>query len=150
MKKLLSLLLTLIFIITLSSCTKKTYIVVTDDSYPPFCYTDSEGNPIGFDIDLIKAVADVTDIKINIITVKGVVRGFEKLENGSADGFIGALNPNSELREKYDFSDYYYNDVFAFAVAKNKNKELISLFNEGVEKLKENGKYDELVKEYFG
>lgn len=36
----------------------------------------------------------------------------------------------------------------AFAFDKGKNTELVAKFNEGLKKLKENGKYDELIKKY--
>ncbi|MDR1017124.1 MAG: amino acid ABC transporter substrate-binding protein/permease [Lachnospiraceae bacterium] len=39
---------------------------------------------------------------------------------------------------------------YGFAVKKGKNPELVAAFNEGLTKLKENGKYDEIVSKYVG
>lgn len=39
---------------------------------------------------------------------------------------------------------------YGFAVNKGKNKELLTKFNEGLEAIKENGKYDEIVSKYLG
>lgn len=39
---------------------------------------------------------------------------------------------------------------FGFAVDKGKNSELLKMFDEGLEKIKQNGKYDEIVGKYVG
>ena len=39
---------------------------------------------------------------------------------------------------------------YGFAVNKGKNAELLQKFNDGLKKLKENGKYDEIVNQYVG
>ena len=36
----------------------------------------------------------------------------------------------------------------AFAVKKGENQELLQMFNDGLAKLKENGKYDEIIGQY--
>ncbi len=37
-----------------------------DENYPPFLFRDDEGNPSGYHIDLIKAIADVLDYQVEI------------------------------------------------------------------------------------
>lgn len=39
---------------------------------------------------------------------------------------------------------------YGFAVKKDKNKELLKMFNDGLKKIKENGTYDEIVGQYIG
>lgn len=39
---------------------------------------------------------------------------------------------------------------YGFAVNKGQNAELLKMFNEGLDKLKENGKYDEILSKYVG
>ncbi|KRL04146.1 amino acid ABC transporter substrate-binding protein/permease [Liquorilactobacillus oeni] len=39
---------------------------------------------------------------------------------------------------------------YGFAVQKGKNQELLSKFNQGLEKLKKNGKYDQIIEKYTG
>lgn len=39
---------------------------------------------------------------------------------------------------------------YGFAVNKGKNADLLKKFNEGLNKIKENGKYDEIVNQYIG
>lgn len=44
--------------------TAKTYIVATDPTYAPFEYRDENSQPIGFDIDLIKAIAKTQGFEV--------------------------------------------------------------------------------------
>lgn len=39
---------------------------------------------------------------------------------------------------------------YGFAVNKGKNKELLDKFQEGLDTIKENGKYDEIIAKYLG
>jgi arginine transport system substrate-binding protein len=66
MKK--SILLTLITILTISGCTNNkeanTLIVGTNVGYPPFILCDTNGEYIGFDVDVMKAIANKLNKKI--------------------------------------------------------------------------------------
>lgn len=121
----------------------KTYIIATDDSFSPFCYLDGKGNPMGFDIDIINAVAEEAGIDIEIRAM-GLIDGIDAVKNGKADGIIAALIPSDDLQNSLDFSDLYYNNEYAFAVKKGSNKRLLKKFNEGLNGIIENGVYDEI------
>ena len=58
-----------------------------------------------------------------------------KVDNGAKLKIVG---------DKLDTVDY------GFAVKKGQNTDLLKKFNEGLKKLKENGKYDEIVGQYIG
>ena len=58
-----------------------------------------------------------------------------KADNGAKLKIVG---------DKLDTVDY------GFAVKKGQNSDLLKKFNEGLKKLKENGKYDEIVGQYIG
>lgn len=80
---------------------------------------------------------------------------FQAVENGNADFLLEdypviayklKVDSGTKLRiagEKLSNVDY------GFAVKKGKNAELLKKFNDGLKKLKENGKYDEIVGEYI-
>ena len=57
-----------------------------------------------------------------------------KVDNGAKLKIVG---------DKLDTVDY------GFAVKKGQNADLLKKFNEGLKKLKENGKYDEIVGQYI-
>lgn len=149
MKKTIAISVLMIFsLYMLSGCgLGKEYIIITDDTYAPFSSVDLSGNPVGFEIDLLELISKSENIKIQIIPI-GLMDGFEALRDGSASAFMAALMPTDEFNEEFDFSDAYYGD-FALAVKKGENAELLTKFNTGLKKIKENGKYDKLVETYM-
>lgn len=79
---------------------------------------------------------------------------FQEVKNGNADvcfedypvvAYMISSDPNSGLAllEKVTKSNY------GFAVKKGENKELLSMFNDGLKKLKASGEYDKIVAKYI-
>lgn len=134
----------------LTSCgLSKTYVIATDDQMQPFCYLDGKGNPVGFDIDIINAIAENQGIEIELQPL-GLLDGMDALDSGKVDGLMAALIPSDDMMSKYDFSDMYFNNEYAFAVKKGSNKKLIEKFNEGLANIIESGEYDRISTEHFG
>jgi len=80
---------------------------------------------------------------------------FQEVVNGNADATLEdypviaykiAVDTNTKLKI---VGDRLNGDHYGIAVAKG-NKELLDKINSGLKKLKENGKYDEIVKTYLG
>jgi glutamine transport system substrate-binding protein len=80
---------------------------------------------------------------------------FLEVVNGNADvtledypviSYKIATDPNSKLKI---VGDRLNGDWYGIAVAKD-NEELLKKINDGLKKLKENGKYDEIIKTYLG
>ena len=55
---------------------------------------------------------------------------------------------NITLKVAYEVTDAYVTD-FGFAVNKGKNAELLAAVNEGLQTIKDNGTYDEILAKYF-
>ncbi len=72
-----------------------------DHNYPPFEFTDKNGAPAGFNIDLINAIAKETDLKINIVL--GPRNRMHK-ELNSARIDISSMLYSEERDRKFDFS----------------------------------------------
>lgn len=148
MKKLSLLLSVLLVLFLFSSCnTNKPYIIVTDDSYAPFCYKETTGEAAGLDIEIIKAIAEDQNLKIEIKAI-GLLESLDAVENNQADAAIAAIIPTDEFYEKFDFSNMYFKDEYAVAVKKGSNSELLEKINNGLANIIENGKYEEILKEY--
>lgn len=83
-----------------------TYVVATDTSFVPFEFKQN-GEYVGFDIDLINAVADEAGFKIDLKTTNfdGMIPG---LQTGTFDIAIAGMTIKPERAEKVDFSDPYY------------------------------------------
>ncbi|MFG6115312.1 glutamine ABC transporter substrate-binding protein [Halobacillus sp. MO56] len=98
------------------------YTVATDNNFVPFEFLNEEtGEMEGFDIDLIKAVADEAGFKVNIESMKfdGVVSG---MQSGRFDIGIAGMTITEERKETIDFSDPYYDAGLMIAVNKDNNE----------------------------
>jgi polar amino acid transport system substrate-binding protein len=111
MKKLfLAIILGVVFISVLTGCGQKTLKVriATDATWPPFEYVDEQTMDIvGFDIDLIKAIADEAGLDIEILNV-----AWDPLLAGMAqcqyDAAISAMTITDERKEVMLFSNPYF------------------------------------------
>lgn len=122
--KIISGVIALITVMTLglTGCGSKsnTLIVATNAEFEPFEYLDKDGNATGFDIDLVKAVADkmgYDDVKIDNMEFDGVVAA---VEQGACDVAASGLTINAKRKKSVDFSDAYYSGAAQILiVAKN-------------------------------
>ena len=76
-----------------------------DDAYPPFEYLDESGNPAGFDIEVMNAIAEVMGIKLSI-QLGDWYENLEKFDQGEYNGLAGAYYTD-ERAEKYLFGSPY-------------------------------------------
>lgn len=93
------------------------YKVGTEPTFPPFEMTDEKtGEIIGFDIDLIKAIAEDQGIKLEIINL-----GFDGLipavQTGNIDIVASGMSITAERQKEVDFSEAYIDAGLAIAVA---------------------------------
>lgn len=85
----------------------ETIRIGTDAAYPPFEEIDDEGNYVGFDVDLMEALAEDAGFEIEWINAPfdGI---FSALEAGDFDAVISAATITDERLEQVDFSDPYF------------------------------------------
>jgi polar amino acid transport system substrate-binding protein len=78
-------------------------IVAIDPTFAPFEYTDSEGRIIGYDPELLEAIAEDWGVEIDyqVMAFSGVIPG---LIAGSFDFTATALNITAERAQKIDFT----------------------------------------------
>ena len=101
----------IVFSLAMAGCSSKTETVriATDATWPPFEYVDEESKEIvGFDIDLIKAVAADQDIEIEIVPVEwdALLAGVSQCQYDAA---ISSITITDERAEVMLFSDPYIN-----------------------------------------
>ncbi|NLW15797.1 MAG: transporter substrate-binding domain-containing protein [Erysipelothrix sp.] len=120
MKKILLVATTLLLILT--GCTSKQdpnkYIIVTDTAFAPFEFTNDKNEFVGIDVDLIKAIADKEGFEIDLQSV-GFSAALTALETGQADGLIAGMSISDERKEKYDFSEPYFEVYVTMGVKKD-------------------------------
>jgi glutamine transport system substrate-binding protein len=85
---------------------EKVIVVGTDAAYPPFEKMEAD-KITGFDIDVIQAVADAAGLKIEVKNT-GWDPLFDGLEKGTVDVGISAITITDKRKEKYDFSEPYF------------------------------------------
>lgn len=93
-----------------------TVIVATDNGFVPFEFIDRKtGELVGFDIDLINAIAAEAELALRIQTMEfdGLVAG---IQSGRYDVGIAGITITSARREHIDFSDPYYDAGLILAV----------------------------------
>lgn len=92
--KRLSLILVVVLVLafSLSACAKPAVVkVATDATFNPFEYTDEAGNLIGFDVDLMNAIAEKADIEFEWVNVPydSVLAGLSECQYDAAIAAIG-------------------------------------------------------------
>ncbi|RDW18863.1 basic amino acid ABC transporter substrate-binding protein [Oceanobacillus chungangensis] len=85
---------------------KNSLRIVTNAAYAPFEYFDGD-KIIGFDVDLINALAEETGYEVKIEHV-GWDPIFVEIESNRADLSIGAITINDERKQSFDFSHPYF------------------------------------------
>jgi basic membrane protein A and related proteins len=90
--------------------------VGTSAGWPPFEFVDDDGNYVGFDIDLMNAIADNQGFDVEWVDVP-FDSLFASLEVGEFDAVIAATTITPEREEQANFSDIYFHASQRIAVA---------------------------------
>jgi glutamine transport system substrate-binding protein len=85
----------------------KKIVVATDASFPPFESMSPTGEPEGFDVDLIKAIAESQkmDIEVKHTGWDPMMAG---LQDGSVDVAIAGITITDERKKTFDFTTPYF------------------------------------------
>lgn len=94
---------------------EKTYVIATDTTFAPFEYVDDSGETVGIDMDLLAAVAEDQGFEYEVQAL-GFSAAVTALEAKQVDGVIAGMSITDERKEKYDFSDAYYDSGVGMAV----------------------------------
>ncbi|HUM82961.1 MAG TPA: transporter substrate-binding domain-containing protein [Lachnospiraceae bacterium] len=100
-----------------SSASGKKYVIATDTQFPPFEFTNSDQKFVGIDVDILAAIAKDQgfDYELNSL---GFDAALVAVQSGQADGVIAGMSITDERKQKFDFSDAYYDAEVTMAVAK--------------------------------
>ncbi len=86
----------------------KKFVIASDAAFPPMEYVDENKEIVGFDMDLIAAIAKDQGFEYEIKNTAwdGIFAG---LEGGEYNGILSAVTITDERKEVYDFSEPYIN-----------------------------------------
>lgn len=82
-------------------------VVGTDAAYTPFESQNEKGEIVGFDIDVVKAIAQKAGIEVKFVNTpwEGI---FNSLDQGDRDLLVSAITITDERRQTMDFSKPYF------------------------------------------
>lgn len=101
-----------------ASAQSRPLVVGSSATYPPFAYETPNKEIVGFDVDVIRAVAQQAGLAIRIVNTPftGV---FASLNNGDLDLVISGVTINDRRRQSYDFTRPYFEARQLIAVHKD-------------------------------
>ena len=93
----------------------KVYVVGTDAAYAPFESQNEKGEIVGFDIDVVTAVAKKAGIEVKFVNTpwEGI---FNALAQGDRDLVVSAVTITEERKGTMDFTAPYFDAVQLIAV----------------------------------
>ncbi|CAN7277835.1 basic amino acid ABC transporter substrate-binding protein [Rhizobacter sp. LjRoot28] len=98
----------------------KVYVVGTDAAYAPFESQNEKGEIVGFDIDVVTAIAQKGGFEVKFINTpwEGI---FNTLTQGDRDLVVSAVTITEERKQTMDFSAPYF-DAYQLIAVKNDAK----------------------------
>ena len=96
----------------------KVYVVGTDAAYAPFESQNEKGEIVGFDIDVVNAVAKKAGIEVKFVNTpwEGI---FNTLAQGDRDLLVSSITITDERKQTMDFSSPYFDAAQLIAVKLN-------------------------------
>lgn len=129
MKKTLVTILVVLTVLTLSSgVMAQRYVVGTNASFPPFEYVEA-GEIVGFDIDIVKAIADLQGFEVEFrdLSFDSLVPG---LASGSLDLVAAGMTISEQRKKVVSFSEPYYSANQSVLVHQDSEEDLTVLFGD--------------------
>lgn len=96
----------------------KELVVGSSATYRPFAYESPTKEIVGYDVDIIKAIAQKSGLQIKVVNTPwtGI---FAALNNGDVDLVISGVTINDKRKQSYDFTMPYFEARQLIAVQKD-------------------------------
>ena len=124
MKKSIVFITALITLCSLAACGRSDkgsskYVIATDTVFKPFEYTDSNGEFVGIDVDILDAVAKDQGFEYELTSL-GWDAAIAACQAGQADGMIAGASITDERKSNgWIFSDGYYTATQSMVVSES-------------------------------
>jgi len=120
MKKILSIILTLLMCSIVYAADNKVIRFGTEGTYPPFEYVDESGELRGFDIDIAKALCKEMNAECKFFN-QSFNSLIPSLKLGKFDAIIASIGVTAERQKQVSFTDSYYQPSGSFVAAVDKH-----------------------------
>ncbi len=96
-----------------TATTAETIRIGTEGAYPPFNQIDADGNLIGFDIDIAKALCKQMEVQCEFVTQDwdGIIPG---LLARKYDVIVASMSITEERKQAVDFTNPYYSNKLQY------------------------------------
>jgi len=91
---------------------------MTEVDYPPFNFAGQDGNPVGFNVDLARAICEEMHVSCTV-QMRRFDTLFDALNENRGDAAIASISANPETRRRADFTDPYYRPVARFVALRD-------------------------------
>lgn len=99
---------------------EETYLIGTDTTFAPFEF-EKDGEHVGIDMDILKAIAKDQNFKYEIKAM-GFNAAVQALEANQVDGVIAGMSITDERKQKFDFSDPYFDSGVVMGILKDNDE----------------------------
>ena len=118
------------FTVGLSAEDQPTYTFATEAAWAPWDYVNDQGDLVGFDIDVIRAIAEVEgfNVKFKVMSWGSLIPA---VKQGKADMTGGGMSITPTREEQVDFTDPYWFTEMAVLVRENSDLNIFSALTGG-------------------
>jgi polar amino acid transport system substrate-binding protein len=82
----------------------ETYVIGTDTTFAPFEFTSPDGELVGIDMDLLRAIAKDQGFEVEIRQL-GFDAAVQALQANQVDAVMAGMSITEERQETFDFSE---------------------------------------------
>lgn len=133
LKKTLTMIMTMALLATMEGgigVSAATYTVASDTTWPPFEWSDAEGNLLGFDIDMMRCIASLQGYEIEIQSYDWDII-FEDVGIGRVDIGASGATITDERELVVDFSSPYWTSDQAVLILANSGLNIVTALSGG-------------------
>ncbi len=134
------------------SANGEVYTIATDTTFAPFEFEDAQGKRVGIDVEVLDAIAQEQGFQYELQAL-GFDAAVTALESGQVDGVIAGMSITDDRKEKFDFSEPYFESGVVCAVMNNSDidsYEGLKGKNVAVKTGTEGSTYAESIKDQYG
>ena len=102
--------------------TGETYVIGTDTTFAPFEFTNSDGELVGIDMDLLRAIAEDQGFQVEIRQL-GFDAAVQALQANQVDAVMAGMSITEEREKTFDFSAPYFTSGIQLGVLESSDIE---------------------------
>lgn len=107
MKKIVSLVLSLMMLLIAVPALADTLVMATNASFPPYEFLDEGGNPAGIDVEIATAIANKLGYELEVLDIDEFNAVLDAVISGKADFGLAGITVTEDRQQSMNFSATY-------------------------------------------